>query len=92
MAVIRLLLRKDAASVIVAIVLGLAVTQFVSVIADSVTQLLSSWIGSGLAPRFDWRINLFDPFMLLVLQVAVLELLARTSIMFRQLVINARAK
>jgi hypothetical protein len=92
MSIIKVLLRKDAASVIIAIVLGLVVTQFVSVIADSVIQVLSGWIGSSSAFQYDWRLYLFDPMILLALQIIVLELLARVTIVFRQLVINAKAK
>lgn len=92
MAIIKVLLRKDAASVIVAIVLGLAVTQFVSVIADSFTRVLSGWIGPGVGFEYNWRSNIFDPVMLLALQVIVLEVLAHLTIAFRQLVINVKAK
>lgn len=90
MAIVKILLRKDASSVIVAVALGLAVAQFITVVVDSVTQLLSGWIGSTTMFRFDWRVNLFDPSMLLLVQLAVLELLARATVGLRQLVINVK--
>ncbi len=86
---IRILQRKDAAAIILAVALGLAVAQFMSVVALGVSQLLDAAINGNIGGKtgytYDWRVSLFTPAMLLFLQVIVLELLARIVIGLRRL-------
>lgn len=90
---IRILQRKDALSIILAIALGLALAQFLSTVATGASTAISLIINqeTGAVDRvFGWRASLFQPAMLFVLQVAVLELLARFVVWFRQLVIKLK--
>lgn len=86
---IRILQRKDAAAIILAVALGLAVAQFMSVVALGVSQLLDAAINGNIGGKngytYDWRASLFNPAMLLFLQVTILELLARIVIGLRRL-------
>lgn len=90
MVFIRILQRKDSASIIIAIALGLALAQFLSTFATGLSTAISLIINqetTTVARVFDWRTSLFQPAMLFILQVASLELLARLVVWFRQLVI-----
>jgi|GEM_PF-993626 hypothetical protein len=96
MVFIRILQRKDATSVIVAVALGLALAQFMSVVALGLSSLFSTVINGEIGIKagsiYDWRASLFEPAMLFILQVAVLEVLARIVILFRKLVISYKNK
>lgn len=95
MIIIKILQRKDAASVVIAISLGLFVAQFTSVFASAFTDYLANLINqSDMAPAaiFDWRLSVFEPTMLLLVQTVVLEAVARIVIGARQLLIYAKTK
>ena len=95
MVFIKILQRKDAASVVIAIALGLALAQFISAVASDLSSVLSVVINNELSfktPIYDWRTSLFNPAMLLALQVVVLELLLRIVTVFRRLVIKMKHK
>lgn len=92
MVFIKILQRKDATSVILAVALGLALAQFLSSVAIGLSNAFSLLINQdvAVAQAFDWRASLFQPAMLFVLQVVLLELLARVVVWFRRLVIKLK--
>ena len=92
---IQLLKRKDGSTLVVAIALGLVLAQFVSVVAGEISDILAVYIGGQAAlidplPVFDWRTMIFEPAMLALLQIVLIELLIRgyTGFVF----INRRLK
>lgn len=92
---IQLLKRKDGSTLVVAIALGLVLAQFVSVVAGDISEILAVYIGGQAAlidplPVFDWRTMIFEPAMLALLQIVLIELLIRgyTGFVF----INRRLK
>ncbi len=96
MVFIRILQRKDVTSIILAVALGLALAQFMSVVALGLSSLFSSIINGDIGVKagsiYDWRASLFEPAMLFILQVIVLEVLARIVISFRKIVISYKNK
>lgn len=95
MAIVRILLRKDSASVVVAIVLGLVLAQFIYVISLEFSTVIGNWINQEVpvsGAGYDWRESLFDPTMLLIIQVLVLEFFLRLAVGLRKLVIKLRSK
>jgi len=95
MVFIKILQRKDMASVIVAVALGFALAQFLTVVADGFSSFVSHLVNQTDFKRviiYDWRQSLFDPSILLIFQIAVLEILARATIAFRKLVISAKRR
>lgn len=93
MVLIRILQRKDAASIVVAIALGLFVAQFTSVFASGLTEYIADFINQSStapAPIFDWRLAVFEPAVLLAVQVVILEVLTRIIIGVRQLLQHAK--
>lgn len=75
MVLVRVMQRKDAASLVVAVAAGLAVFSFLSTFTAHLTSLLSGGEGDyGFADSY-WR-----PVVALVLQLVLLELLARVVI------------
>jgi|AntRauTorcE11897_2_1112592.scaffolds.fasta_scaffold41823_2 hypothetical protein len=91
MTFIKILQRKDMASGIVAIALGFALAQFLTVVADGFSVFFSGIVNTS-SVSYNWRNSLFDPSILLVLQIVILEVFARLTIAFRQLVINAKGR
>lgn len=80
MYIVRVLKRKDAASVVVAIVLGFILIEILSV----VTLDLSSYL-SGITANADlnWRQYVVQPIIAAFLKVIVLEAILRTIIYVR---------
>lgn len=75
MVLVRVLQRKDAASLVVAIAAGLSVFNFVSAVTAHLTAVLS-----GSDYQADMTADYWRPFVALVLQLLVLEVLARIVI------------
>lgn len=81
MVIIKVLKRKDAASVIVAVVLAMIVAGFVSSVTTDLAQLLaglknetsSDYVGAG----DGWQVTYLFPAIFALLQVLALELLSR---------------
>jgi hypothetical protein len=73
MVTLRILKRKDAASVVVAVVLGFVVYGFLSGIAEPWASDLSS---RTTAVASDWHDQYLYPVLLAVLEVLVLEVLS----------------
>ncbi len=88
MVLVRILKRKDASSVIVAIVLAFIVAEVVSRMTVSLAGKLSG-IGSDL-PAFAWRGSFAFPILSLILQVIVLEILVRAAIIIRAALVRGR--
>lgn len=97
MFIVKILKRKDAVAVIVAVTLGLMLGQFVGSWAINFSSFLSEFINRGPQPGaqpFDWRSGLFDPAILALLQLAVLELVLQITVrgrrLFRYVIYQAR--
>lgn len=79
MILVKILKRRDAASVIVAVVLGFLLVQLVSVLAMRLTAYLSGadgQLGGFSAQGIGWRVEYLQPVVGFVLAVVLLELLA----------------
>lgn len=95
MVLVKLLQRKDATSVVVAIALGLFVAQFTSVFASGVTEYMADLINQSQSTSssvFDWRSVVFEPAMLLIVQTLLLEGLMWVAIGVRGLLRHAKIK
>lgn len=91
----QILKRKDAASVVIAVALGLFVAQFTSVFASGLTGYIADLINqaeSAPAPIFDWRVSVFEPAMLLIVQTVLLEGLMWVVIGVRGLLRHAKTE
>lgn len=75
MVLVRVLQRKDAASLVVAIAAGLVVANFVSSVTTHLTAVLT-----GSDYQADFAVDYWRPLVALVLQLLVLEILARIVI------------
>lgn len=75
MVLVRVLQRKDAASLVVAIAAGLAVYTFVSSITGQLAAMLS-----GIEVETSFAEDYWHPLVALVLQLLALEILARIVI------------
>lgn len=87
MVLVRVLERKDASSLIVAIAAGLAVGQFVVGLASSlVSWLFDGEQGSG----FDFSDDVLEPVLVFLLAMLLLEGLARLAILARGELVRRR--
>lgn len=92
MHIVKVLKRKDAASVIVAIYIAMALAQSLYMPVYQASDKLSR-IG---APRTDgwqgadWRTTYLSPFISLVLQFLILEILIRLFVMIHPLFVRKR--
>lgn len=75
MVVVRVLKRKDAASVLVAIVLAIAVSTFLASVSIELSNKIAG-VETGLDVAREWQEVYLQPFILLLLQVVFLEVLA----------------
>ncbi len=90
---VRILKRKDAVSIILAVVLGLVVAQFISSVALSLSALLSELINQAPVQgvrQFEWRSGIFDPAIAMVLQILVLEIFLQIVIRTNNLLEKAK--
>lgn len=78
MVVVRVLQRKDAASLVVAIAAGLVVANFISSVSSHLAAVLS-----GVEADATFADDYWHPFVSLVLQLVALELLTRLAIAVR---------
>jgi len=77
MDIVRILKRKDASSVVVAIALGLFVEQAVGAWASRPAE----WLAGANSGGGGWRANFWGPLWLLLIELLVLELLIRLYVM-----------
>ncbi|MFA5004310.1 MAG: hypothetical protein WC498_03490 [Candidatus Saccharimonadales bacterium] len=80
MAIVQVLKRKDAASVIVAVVVAMVLSQFVTQFVGGLAGKLSGQKDGqfvSFAPFTGWRGQYLYPFVLLVLELILLEVVIR---------------
>ncbi len=85
MVVVRILQRRDAASLVVAIAAGLVVGQFVSSITNHLSDVLS-----GVDSNASFKTAYWQPIVTFVLQLVVLEILARLAVAARAELVRKR--
>lgn len=78
MVIVKVLQRKDAASLVVAIATGLVVANFISGVTAHLTAVLS-----GVEADASFSEDYWQPFVRLVLQLAALEVVTRVAIAVR---------
>lgn len=86
MYVVRILKRRDAASVVVAIVLGLVLSSIVSVL----TVDLSAWLSGLEGASIEWREDIIRPLIHAALQLVLLELLLRVAVNVRPMFVRRK--
>lgn len=74
---IKVLKRKDASSVIVAVVLALIVNQAVS----TFSVRPADWFSGAVTPGGGWRAGFWEPLILLIIELIVLEIVIRVYTM-----------
>lgn len=80
MYVVKILKRKDAASIVVSIVLGLLLLQLLSSVSADLTAFLS---GSERVTGLGWRETYANPLIGFVVQVLLLEAFLRVAVFLR---------
>lgn len=93
MLIIRLLQRKTVISIVIAIVVGLALGQFITAVAIGLGALFSGLINQATeltGTIYNWRTSLFDPSVLFILQMFVLEVFIRAAVLFGQLKLKVK--
>ena len=91
MVLVKILKRKDASSVIVAIVLALIISSYLpSLLFELANKLAGVDRGTYGAPGGDWKSMYLHPTILLILEVLVLEIMARVFVFLRGLWIKNR--
>lgn len=80
MYIVKLLKRKDAASVVVAVVLALILANALPVVTSDLATYLS---GIETASSTEWRVNVVRPLISSALQIIVLEAFLRVVIFVR---------
>ncbi len=94
MLVLQLLRRKDAFSIIVAIVVGLSLALFVSTVAMAINVFLEQLLDRSRVGTlsFDWRTGILNPLVAFGLQIALLELVVQAGLQLRNLTHKAFTK
>lgn len=87
MYLVKILKRKDAASVVVAIVLALVMLDVVSVLTSDLATYLS---GIETAGGTEWRENVVRPLIFAALKVIALEIVLRVVIWVRPMFVQKR--
>lgn len=85
MVLVKVLERRDAASVVVAVAVGLVVATFVSTVTTHLSGVLT---GADTVGGF--RENYWHPLVAFVLQLVALELLARLAVIVRAQLVSKR--
>lgn len=89
MYIIKLLKRKDAASVVVAVVLGLLLLQLLSALTGELSFYLS---GAEGLKSIGWREDYIQPGVNFILQVVLLEAFLRVAIFLRPYFVSKKTK
>ena len=95
MVTVKVLKRKDAASLVVAVVLALMVSAFLSQVTLDASMSLSELISgkenlTGSDSSVSWEVTYLLPTVTFLVQLIALELLIRLFIFLRGMWINAR--
>lgn len=89
MVIVRILQRKDAASLVVAVAAAIVVAQFLTFMGNQLSyELLGAGPGEDYTP--DWKVTYAVPIVALLLQLVMLEVLARLVVWGRSMAINRR--
>jgi hypothetical protein len=92
MILVKVMKRKDAASVLVAIVIAMAVTQFLSIVtmqpAAKLAGLGQSGDGSFFSYPNGWRGNYLQPAVTLLVQLVAFEVLAWVFVLVHRLAVK----
>jgi hypothetical protein len=86
MVLIKIMKRKDASSVLVAIILATIIGGMLMWMANDISFRISDMTGSGgdeysaFGPNGNWRMVYLQPFISAVVQILMLEILARIYI------------
>ncbi len=89
MAIEKILKRKDAASVIVAVAVGLVLYQFLSNVSTEIANKFSA-VERPALDGIGWQDHYFVPFMAMLVELAVLELLIWAYTMVNKAVSNQK--
>lgn len=92
MGIVKVLKRKDGASLVVGVAVAFIVVNFVSGVTIHLTQKISE-IGSDTKftqPLGDWRVSYLTPIVAMILQLIVLELLIWVYVWLHSQLENAK--
>lgn len=97
MYIIKVMKRKDASSIVVAIWLAMSLMQLTSIPTYRLSNWISGWgahdwsglYGSG-APGADWRNEYLNPFVSFLIQVIALEILIRLFVFIHPLFVRKK--
>ncbi len=92
-ATIKVLKRKDAASVVVAIVVAMVIGQVLPITTSELANKLTGVNEGGFSytiPGGDWKTQYLNPIVWAVVQLVVLELLIRLYVLAHSLVTKKR--
>lgn len=88
-ATIKVLKRKDASSVIVAVVVALMISQLLPIVTAELTNWITGVNEGGFSraiPGADWKTQYLNPVVSLLVQLVALELLVRLYVLGHSLV------
>ncbi len=93
MVLVKIMKRKDASSLVVAIAVGMALGQFMASVAFPLTYKLipmnaefSGGIGGG------WKQEYLNPLVTFLIQLILLEVVVRVAVVIRELVVKNRPR
>lgn len=92
-ATIKVLKRKDAASVIVAIVVAMMLVQLLPIITAELTNWITGVNEGGFSyaiPDADWKTQYLNPVVAVLVQLVALEIIVRLYVMGHSLVSNKK--
>ncbi len=93
MVLVKILQRKDAASLVVAIAVAMALNQFVSAVAFPLTfKLVGSDNEFGAFTGTGWKQEYLNPLVAFVIQLVLLEVVARLALAGREAVVKNRPR
>lgn len=95
MGIVKVLKRKDGATVVVAVALGFAIANFMINITTQMSSRLVDRMGAGptpYSPIGDWRREYLMPFLALLFAIVTLELLIWIYVGLHNLVVNSKKK
>ncbi len=87
MVTVKVLERRDGASLVVGVVLGIFVATAVAAFSDRIGRVLS---GLGNHSNSDWKANYLFPVVLFLVELVILEIGVRLFIYLREAYLRAR--
>ena len=89
MYIVKVLKRKDAASVVIAIVLALIIAELLPTVTSDLATYLS---GIEASSRTEWRFGIVRPVLSAFVQVVLLEAILRIAIYLRPMFVQKKKK